>query len=51
MDRRLIPVLVGVSIEIVNKGLAFNYAIDLGSLCKHGLVAHDSSIGSDDCSG
>jgi hypothetical protein len=33
VDRRLIPVLVGVSIEEINKGLALNYCIDLGSLC------------------
>jgi hypothetical protein len=33
MDSRLIPILVGVSIEEINKRLAFNNCIDLGSLC------------------
>jgi hypothetical protein len=45
MDRSLIPVLVGVPIEEIDKGLAFDYCIDLGSLCKHCLLVHDSSIG------
>ena len=51
MDRCLIPVLVGVPIEEIDKGLTFDHCIDLGSLCKHCLLVHDSSIGSGDCSG